>query len=157
MIGAFRDTATTGPQVSRSIAYLNATLAVQPSTSTLFDALSTLVTADDASDPQAFGRLTPEPYAAAVQMHVDNALALSAATRGGSFAASGDAPHLFTFGATLGDWHRLSGDAATGPSAASAAPAFPAVGVTSPGTFSPRARVTAALIPESPASAPEKP
>lgn len=118
VIGAFHDTATTAPQVSRSIAYLNATLAVQPSTSTLFDALSTLVTADGASNPQAFARLTPEPYAAAVQMHVDNALALSAATRGGSFAASGDAPHVFTFGATLGDWHRLSGDASTGTSAA---------------------------------------
>lgn len=118
VIGAFHDTAATAPQVSRSIAYLNATLAAQPSTSTLFDALSTLVTADGVSNPQAFARLTPEPYAAAVQMHIDNALTLSAATRGGGFAASGDAPHVFTFGATLGDWHRLSGDAATGTSAA---------------------------------------
>jgi hypothetical protein len=36
---------------------------------------------------------------------------------------------------------------AAAPYAASAAPAFPAVGTTSPGTPSARARVTAALIP----------
>src|ERR1043166_92417 len=40
-----------------------------------------------------------------------------------------------------------TGIAAAAPYAASAAPALPAVGATSPGTFSDFARVTAALIP----------
>ncbi len=118
LIGAFRDPGTAGLQTSASIAYLNATLAAQPADSVLFNGLSALVTADDAANAHAFARLTPQPYAAAVQTQVDDAVALATATRGSGFAATGDTPHAFTFGATLGQWHRLSDDAKTGSVAA---------------------------------------
>ncbi|OAN59469.1 beta strand repeat-containing protein [Sphingomonas sp. TDK1] len=118
LIGAFRDPGTVAPQTSGSIAYLNATLAVQPADSALFNGLATLVTADDVANAQAFARLTPQPYAAAAQTQVDDALALVTATRGPGFAASGDTPRAFTFGATLGQWHRLSDDGKTGGVAA---------------------------------------
>lgn len=104
--------------LSRSIAYVNRTLAVQTSTSTLFDALPALLTSAGGSDPQAFARLTPEPYASATQMGVDNALMLVDAARGPSFAATGEGPHAYTFASALGQWHRLTDDQRGGTSAA---------------------------------------
>lgn len=114
IIGAFRNPTVVAPQTSASIAYLNATLAVQPADSPLFNGLSALTTAEDVANTAAFAQLTPQAYAAAVQTQVDDALALVTATRGAGFAADGDRPHAFTFGATLGQWHRLSDDAKTG-------------------------------------------
>ncbi|UYY77836.1 hypothetical protein [Sphingomonas sp. R1] len=118
LIGAFRAPANVASQTGASIAYLNATLAAQPADSPLFNTLAALVTADDAANPQAFAQLTPQAYAAAVQTQVDDALALVTATRGPGFGATGDSPRAFTFGATLGQWHRLSDDAKTGSVAA---------------------------------------
>ncbi|WP_313534435.1 autotransporter outer membrane beta-barrel domain-containing protein [Sphingomonas sp.] len=118
LIGAFRNPGNVSPQTGASIAYLNATLAVQPADSALFNGLAALVTADDVANIQAFARLTPQAYAAAVQTQVDDALALVSATRGPGFAASGETPHAFTFGAMLGQWHRLRDDAGQGSVAA---------------------------------------
>ncbi|WP_440847293.1 hypothetical protein [Sphingomonas sp. 22176] len=114
VIGAFRAPDEASAQARGSIAYLNATLAVQPANSALFGTFATLANADDTANVRTFARLTPQPYAAAVQMHVDNALAVVDATRGAGFAATGDVPHAFTFGATMGDWHRLNEDSASG-------------------------------------------
>jgi hypothetical protein len=70
------------PQVSRSIAYATATLAVQPATSTRFAVLPSLLTANGGSDPQAFAQITPEAYASATQIAVENALAVTNIARG---------------------------------------------------------------------------
>lgn len=118
LLGEFIDDGRSGKQVSGSIAYANATLVKQSSTSTLFDALPALLTATGASSPQAFARLTPEPYASATQMATDNALALVNAARGPAFAASDDTPHVYSIATTLGQWKRLDGDAGAGTSAA---------------------------------------
>lgn len=118
VIGAFRAPGGAALQTSASIAYLNSTLAIQPADSALFSSLSTLASAGDVANTQAFAQLTPQAYAAAVQTQVDDAVALVTATRGPGFAASGDTPHAFTFGAMLGQWHRLSDDATTGSVAA---------------------------------------
>ena len=118
LLGEFQDSGNFGPQVSRSIAYTNRTLEAQGSTSTLFNALPALLTSAGASNPQAFARLTPEPYASAVQIGVDNALALVDTTRGPAFAATGEGRHAYTFASTLGQWHRLSDDPGAGTSAA---------------------------------------
>ncbi|RSV14324.1 autotransporter outer membrane beta-barrel domain-containing protein [Sphingomonas sp. ABOLF] len=118
LLGQFVDTGDFSPQVSRSIAYANRTLEVQGADSALFDALPALLTSTDGSNPAAFARLTPEPYASATQMSVDNALGLVDAVRGPSFAATGEGPRAFTFASALGQWHRLSADPTAGTSAA---------------------------------------
>lgn len=118
LLGQFLDNAAFSPQVSRSIAYANTAIQVQPATSTLFAALPSLLLADGSSDPRGFARLTPEPYAAATQLGLDQALTLADVARGPGFAATdSDEVHGFTFGQAIGQWHRLSGDARGGTSA----------------------------------------
>ncbi|MEC3912801.1 autotransporter outer membrane beta-barrel domain-containing protein [Sphingobium sp. CR2-8] len=117
LLGQFLDNAAFSPQVSRSIAYANTAIQAQPATSPLFAALPTLLLANGASDPRGFARLTPEPYASATQLGVDQALTLVDTARGPGFAATdGDDVHGFTFGQAMGQWHRLSGNAGAGTS-----------------------------------------
>jgi hypothetical protein len=117
LLGQFVDPGTFSPQVSRSIAYANAALILQPATSSLFAALPVLLTGSGASNAQAFARLTPEPYASATQGAVDDALTITEALRGPAFAASGAQAHAYTFGQILGGWRRLAGDFNSGTAA----------------------------------------
>lgn len=118
LLGQFLGDPRFNPQVSRSIAYANATLITQPATSTLFAALPSLLTASGTSDPRAFAQLTPEPYASATQLAVDHALTLTQAARSPAFATTRDEPGAFTFAQTVGQWHTLQGDAAQGSATA---------------------------------------
>lgn len=118
LLGQFLGDARFSPQVSRSIAYANATLIAQPATSTLFAALPSLLTASGASNPRAFAQLTPEPYANATQLALDHALTLTQAARSPAFATLREEAGLFTFGQTVGQWHTLRGDAAQGSATA---------------------------------------
>jgi hypothetical protein len=118
LLGQFLDNAAFAPQVSRSIAYANTALVAQGSGSALIAALPSLLTANGTSNPTAFARITPEAYASASQIGVDNALALSATARGPGFATGGDELHPYTFAQMLGGWHRLGADAETGTASA---------------------------------------
>jgi len=118
LLGQFLDNAAFAPQVSRSIAYANSALVAQGPGSTLIAALPSLLTANGTSNPTAFARITPEAYASASQIGVDNALALSATARGPGFATGGDEVHPYTFAQMLGGWHRLGADAEAGTASA---------------------------------------
>ncbi|WP_433911465.1 autotransporter outer membrane beta-barrel domain-containing protein [Sphingomonas yabuuchiae] len=118
LLGQFLGDAAFSPQVSRSIDYANATLAKQPATSTLFAALPSLLTASGGSSPRGFAQVTPEAYASANQIGVDNALGLVQATRGDAFATTREDAGVFTFAQTLGQWHTLGADMRQGTSAA---------------------------------------
>lgn len=118
LLGQFLGDAAFTGQVSRSIAYANATLAKQPATSTLFAALPSLLTASGASSPRGFAQISPEAYASASQIGVDNALGLVQAARGPAFATLRDEAGPFTFAQTLGQWHTLGADTGQGTSAA---------------------------------------
>ncbi|WP_197075391.1 autotransporter domain-containing protein [Sphingomonas sp. Ag1] len=120
LLGQFLGDAGFSPQVARSIAYANATLSTQPATSNLFAALPALLTAGGASDPRAFAQLTPEAYASATQLGVDNALTLAGVARGEGFATRREDPGLFTFAQTVGQWHRLGRDTGEGTASARA-------------------------------------
>jgi hypothetical protein len=118
LLGQFLDNAAFSPQVSRSITYANTAIQAQPATSALFAALPSLLFADGSSDPRDFARLTPEPYASATQLGVDQALTLVDVARGPGFAATdNDDVHGFTFGQGIGQWHNLGSDTRTGASA----------------------------------------
>lgn len=117
LLGQFLGDPAFSPQVARSIAYANTTLVAQPATSALFAAVPALLTASGASNTTAFAQLTPEAYASATQIGVDNALTLAGAARGTAFAATGDTVHAYTFAQTLGGWHHFGADASAGTSA----------------------------------------
>ena len=120
LLGQFLTDARFSPQVARSIAYANATLAVQPATSTLFDSLPALVETSGASNARGFAQLTPEAYASATQLGVDHALSLTQVARGNAFATDRQDAGAFTFAQTIGQWHTLQGDAAEGSNTARA-------------------------------------
>lgn len=118
LLGQFLGDAAFTPQVSASIAYANTALVAQPATSRLFAAVPALLDAQGNSNPAAFARLTPEPYATASQIGVDNALTLTGAARGPAFATDGTDVHAYTFAQVVGGWHRLGADRGEGVSAA---------------------------------------
>ena len=111
LLGQFLGDPAFSPQITRSVAYANTAIQVQPATSALFAALPSLLTASGASNPLAFARLTPEPYASATQMGVDQALSLTDVARGNGFATTDrDEVGLFTFAQDVGQWHTLGAD-----------------------------------------------
>lgn len=118
LLGQFLGNAAFTPQVSASIDYANTALVAQPATSRLFAAVPALLDAQGNSNPAAFARLTPEPYATASQIGVDNALAVTGAARGPAFATDGTDVHAYTFAQVVGGWHRLGADRGEGVSAA---------------------------------------
>ena len=118
LLGQFLGGTGFAPQIARSIDYANATLEVQPATSTLFAALPALLNADGTSNARAFAQLTPEAYASATQAGVDNALALTGAARGPAFSTTREDAGPFTFGQIVGQWHTLGADPGEGTAAA---------------------------------------
>jgi hypothetical protein len=106
LLGQFLSDPSFSPQVQASIAYTNATLLNLPANSPLIPALPALAPGG-VTDAAAFARLTPEPYASAVQLGVERGLTLARAARSLEFAAGGDTAHAFTFAQTLGDWSRI--------------------------------------------------
>lgn len=119
LLGQFLNDPLFNPQVSRSIDYANSVIPTQAANSPLFAALPSLLLANGGSNPAAFARLTPEPYASATQLGVDQALTLADAARGPGFAfTDSDDVHPFTFGQVLGQWHRMAGDRDAGTSSA---------------------------------------
>lgn len=119
LLGRFLNDPLFNPQVSRSVDYANSIIPTQAANSPLFAALPSLLLANGGSNPAAFARLTPEPYASATQLGVDQALTLADAARGPGFAfTDSDDVHAFTFGQVLGQWHRMAGDREAGTSSA---------------------------------------
>ncbi len=111
LLGQFLGDPAFNPQVARSIDYANAAIQVQPATSTLFAALPALLTASGASNSQAFAQLTPEAYASATQMGVDQTLSLTDVARGPGFATTDrEDVGLFTFAQGIAQWHTLGAD-----------------------------------------------
>ncbi|MET0374793.1 MAG: autotransporter domain-containing protein, partial [Rhizorhabdus sp.] len=111
LLGQFLGDAAFSPQVTRSIDYANTAIQVQPATSALFAALPSLLTSSGASNPLAFARLTPEPYASATQMGVDQTLSLTDVARGPGFATTDrEDTGVFTFAQAVGQWHTLGAD-----------------------------------------------
>ncbi len=111
LLGQFLGDPAFNPQVTRSIDYANAAIQVQPATSTLFAALPALLTASGTSNSQAFAQLTPEAYASATQMGVDQTLSLTDVARGPRFATTDrEDVGLFTFAQGIAQWHTLGAD-----------------------------------------------
>ncbi|VWX48763.1 autotransporter outer membrane beta-barrel domain-containing protein [Novosphingobium sp. 9U] len=106
LLGQFLNSPNYTPQVQASVAYTNAILLTQPAGSPLLTVLPALAPSG-VTDAAAFARLTPEPYASAVQASVERGLIVTRAMRSMSFAQADDTPRAFTFGQALGGWSRI--------------------------------------------------
>ncbi|WP_235515033.1 autotransporter outer membrane beta-barrel domain-containing protein [Sphingomonas sp. Leaf25] len=114
LLGQFRTDGTVSPQVARSIDYANRTLVLQPDGSALGLAAPALLNANGGADAARFALVTPEAYASATQIGVDNALTLAQTTRGPAFATGRTDAGAYTFAQVLGQWHTLGADATQG-------------------------------------------
>ncbi|WP_457353398.1 autotransporter outer membrane beta-barrel domain-containing protein [Sphingomonas sp. UYP23] len=102
------------PQVQGSIAYLNTVLVNGQASTALLAAVPQLVTASGSSNVAAFARITPEAYASAQQIGVENGLTLADAGRSDSFASHRETPGAFTFGSAVSGIRTLGADTARG-------------------------------------------
>jgi hypothetical protein len=118
LFGQFVADTRFNPQVSRSIAYANSVIAGASTNSPVFAAFPALLTDTGTANSQAFAQVTPEAYASAMQIGVDNALGLVQAARGPGFATTQEEAGAFTFGQMIGQTHQLSADAGQGINAA---------------------------------------
>nr|WP_230770841.1 autotransporter outer membrane beta-barrel domain-containing protein [Sphingomonas sp. Leaf4] len=114
LLGQFRTDGSVTPQVARSIDYANRTLVLQPDGSALGLAAPALLNANGGADAARFALVTPEAYASATQIGVDNALTLAQTTRGPAFATGRTDAGAYTFAQVLGQWHTLGADATQG-------------------------------------------
>lgn len=106
------------PQVRRAIDYINTAMAAADAPVALFPALDSLQDSQGAPIVAAFARLTPEPYADALQIGTETALALASTSRTmGEAEARGDS-HVFGFGQMVGGTRQFSANGAQGVSAA---------------------------------------
>ncbi len=114
LLGQFQNNAGYTGQVRNSIDYVNGVLTSGQASAALIAAAPRLVSASGDTDAAAFARLTPEPYAAARQIGVENGLTLADAARGSAFAPTRDVPGVYTVASALGGTRTLDADVARG-------------------------------------------
>lgn len=111
LLGQFLNDAAFTPQVRRSIDYVNAVLVGGNASNALLTAVPQLVTASGASNQTAFARLTPEAYASADQITIENGLQLADVGRSSAFGTQRETRGAFMFGSTLGNFRTLDSNA----------------------------------------------
>lgn len=117
LLGTFVAPAGTAVQADAAIDYVNDLLIAGTASAALVNAVPTLLSGSTAN-ASAFGQLTPEAYASASQLGVEQGMALAKAGRTGLAATTRETPGLFSFAQGLGDWRTLKGDGAIGTASA---------------------------------------
>ena len=111
-----------GGNATAAVTMINSLVVAQQANAALLTDLAVLDNAQGTADAGKFARLTPEPYATATQIGLDNALQISEALRdfdhAAAFGPGSGARHLFTFAQGLGNWTHASGSAASGAATA---------------------------------------
>lgn len=116
----FANSATYNPQVQRAITYMNNAMAASSAPAALFPALLALQDGNGAPIASTFARITPEPYADAMQIGTETALSLASATRTLGMGEDHGPDHVFAFGQALGSLRQNSGNDLQGISRATA-------------------------------------
>ncbi|NKJ00423.1 adhesin HecA-like repeat protein [Novosphingobium sp. SG707] len=106
----FANSSTYNPQVQRAITYVNNAMAASGAPAALFPALSALQDGNGAPIASAFARITPEPYADAMEIGAETALSLAATARTLGAGENRGPQHYFSFGQAFGGLHQFSGD-----------------------------------------------
>ena len=110
LVGQFSTDPNFSPPVRRGIDYVNTLLASGQASADLLAAVPILANSSGGSDPGRFAQITPEAYAAASQVVVEDGLALADAGRGHGFTAPPGTVGLFTFGSGLANTRTLGAD-----------------------------------------------
>ncbi|MDG2527928.1 hypothetical protein [Caulobacter endophyticus] len=113
-LGLFSTDTAFGSQISTLVGQLNSALIDNKVGASLSDAMSALADpTTNRSNPRALARMTPEAYASASQLAVENGLTMVDASRAQSrFAPT--TPGMFGFGQAITSNRKLDGDAAVG-------------------------------------------
>ncbi|MDR6707484.1 MULTISPECIES: hypothetical protein [unclassified Novosphingobium] len=114
----FANSAAYNPQVQRAITYVNNAMAASNAPAALFPALMALQDGNGAPVTTAFARITPEPYADAMEIGAETALSLAAAGRTMGLGEDRGGNHVFAFGQTLGSLRQFAGHETQGISRA---------------------------------------
>ncbi|UZW57180.1 autotransporter domain-containing protein [Sphingobium sp. JS3065] len=117
LLGTFVAPTGVTSQTDAAIDYVNDLLIAGTASASLIDAVPLLLSGGTAN-AAAFGQLTPEAYASASQLGVEQGLALARAGRAGLAATTRETAGPFTFAQGLGGWRTLKGDGATGTATA---------------------------------------
>lgn len=104
------------PQLRRAVAYVNSAMAASSAPAALTPALSALQDGNGAPIASAFARLTPEPYADALQIGTETALSLAGNARTIGEGEATGATHVFGFGQGLGSLRQFASREAEGVS-----------------------------------------
>ncbi|HKR92816.1 autotransporter outer membrane beta-barrel domain-containing protein, partial [Novosphingobium sp.] len=117
LLGTFVAPVGTTVQANAAIDYVNELLVAGTASTALINAVPTLLSGNTANTT-AFGQLTPEAYASASQLGVEQGLALAKAGRSGLATTIRDTAGIFSFAQGLGNWRTLKGEGAIGTSSA---------------------------------------
>jgi len=113
-LGLFTTDTTFSSQVSNLVGALNTALIEDKVSATLIAALPALVDPTTSkSDPRALARVTPQAYASATQLALEDGLSIVGASRAQARFAP-QTPGLFGFGQAIASRRTLDGDAAVG-------------------------------------------
>jgi len=118
LLGTFVFQTTAAPQPTAAVNYVNSLLVAGTASSALLATISPLLDSSGFASAAAFTLLTPEPYASATQLGVENGLALARTSRSGMARSTGDTAGLFVFGSALGSWRGMDADGTLGTSRA---------------------------------------
>jgi len=111
-------TTGTGSQSTNTAQYINDLIINGTASAGLLAAAPALLLPSGFANPAAIARLSPEAYASALQIGLENGLALSTATRAVALGENIEDKRFFGFGQVLGAWRRLPGNADMGTSGA---------------------------------------
>ena len=117
LLGTFVAPTGISTQANAAVGYVNDLLIAGTASTALINAVPTLLSGGTAN-AAAFGQLTPEAYASASQLGVEQGLALAKAGRAGLAETTRETAGLFSFAQGLGDWRTLKGRGSTGTSTA---------------------------------------
>jgi hypothetical protein len=118
LLGTFQLRLDASPQAVATTDYLNGLLTAGTATTGILAAVPDLLEADGFVSEAALGTLHPEAYASAIQIGVENGLAISSALRSANWTGRDHEAGVFTFVRGFGNWRNFKAHANSGVSKA---------------------------------------
>ncbi|WP_328280154.1 autotransporter domain-containing protein [Sphingobium sp.] len=110
LVGLFLFSGSASAQAEQTRDYLNDLLLDGKATPGILAAFPRMVGADGYASAAALSTLSPEPYASAAQIGIENGLAIAGALRSVRMAGLSEEGGLFTFGQAYGNWRTFAPD-----------------------------------------------
>ncbi|MCX7284897.1 MAG: autotransporter domain-containing protein, partial [Novosphingobium sp.] len=111
LVGLFQLQAGANVQATAVKDYLNGLLVAGQASSGVINAFPALIGTDGFARPAQLQTLSPEPYADAAQLGIENGLSIARALRQAPLTGRGEDSGLFVFGQGYGSWRNFAGDA----------------------------------------------